>query len=81
MSVGSHDCEYGMYQENDFELKDDTKKLSYIEAAMRYSRHQWLAKQSLCYEDRESVTLTSIVTHAELCFGFNVDENLFDQKT
>lgn len=59
----------------------DARKMTITDRAKRYSRTDWLSKQSLCYEDRESVELSSIVVADGLAYAFNLDEELFDKTT
>jgi hypothetical protein len=80
MEIGSQQCDLDYY---DSFSPEKTKKLademSYTGRAMRYKDTDWLSKQNFCYEDQESVELFSTLTYIGICFGFNMNENIYDQ--
>jgi hypothetical protein len=63
------------------ELAEESRRMAVTDKVKRYSRIDWLSKQSLCYEDRENVKLYSFVVQNGLAYSFNLDEDLFDKTT
>jgi hypothetical protein len=72
LEIGSLFCDYYAY------LTKRTRKTSSIESIIRYSRIDWLSKQSFCYENQESVELISTMTG--LTFGFHLNTKLYDRN-
>jgi hypothetical protein len=64
-----------------WEFVAESRKMTVTDRVKRYSRIDWLSKQSLCYEDRKNVKLHSFVAQYGLVYSFNLDEDLFDKTT
>jgi hypothetical protein len=52
----------------------------YSKRAQRYSRVGWLQEQSMCYEKRAFIELKPMLTFETLCYGFNMDRDMFDES-
>jgi hypothetical protein len=63
------------------ELAEESRRMTVTDKVKRYSRIDWLSKQSLCYEDRDNVKLYSFMVENGLAYTFNLDEDLFDKTT
>jgi hypothetical protein len=64
-----------------YEFVAESRKMTVTDRVKRYSRIDWLSKQSLCYEDRDNVKLHSFMAKNGLAYSFNLDEDLFDKTT
>jgi hypothetical protein len=57
------------------------RKTSYVDRLFRYSRIDWLSKQSLCYDQNDYVELSLQLLEMGICYGFNLDDNVYDRST
>jgi hypothetical protein len=84
MEFGSFLCGEGIMNQTlevPWEFVAESRKMTVTDRVKRYSRVDWLSKQSLCYEDRKNVKLYSFVVKYGLAYSFNLDEDLFDKTT
>jgi hypothetical protein len=84
MELGHFLCGEGIMNKTtdvSLDLAEESRRMTVTDKVKRYSRIDWLSKQSLCYEDREIVKLHSFVVQNGLAYSFNLDEDLFDKTT
>lgn len=64
-----------------FILASLSDNMTMIGNAKRFARIPWLQQQSFCFDGRESIELSLIITPHGLCFGFNLDDSAVDKST
>lgn len=83
IEVGSNYCDSETFVDvsDNFQIDMRTKsQMTFSDKFKRYMRVGWLQEQSFCYERQTFVTLSPILTIDGNCYGFNLDEDIFEKS-
>lgn len=83
IDIGSYLCDMYTYEVLSYNFDSEPRLIPediYSKRAQRYSRVKWFQQQSLCYENQAYADLTPTLTDHVLCYGFNMDQDMFDNS-